>query len=98
MRAVGLSDLDAAVRALLALPRDDWPTAAQRMIDAAHTADLWRKRSKRAHPDGGTGSLYAQACLSPRAASSRCGPAYCAALAVLLQALDTWRDRCNHDS
>lgn len=93
MRSVGLSDLDLAARTLLAAPQEDWGVRARDMIERAHAADLWRKRYGRAHPDGGTGSLYAQASLHPRAASSMCSPRYCAALQVVLRALAEWRHR-----
>jgi len=97
MRSVGLSDLDVAARAMLMQPRDDWAVFADRLIAEAHTADLWRKRHGVAHPGGGTGSLYAQATLHPRAASSACTARYCAALEVVLAALAAWRVRCNRD-
>lgn len=93
MRAVGLSDLDVATRVLMTLPASDRSAQAMRMIEAAHAADLWRKRYGVAHPAGGTGSLCAQAALYPRVASSRCSPEYCAALADLLAALADWRLR-----
>ncbi len=93
MRSVGLSDLDLAARAVLELPQETWVTAAGKLIEAAHTADLWRKRHGRAHPNGGTGSLYAQASLCPRVASPYASPRYCAALSAVLQALDAWRQR-----
>ena len=97
MRGVGLSDLDAATRALLAQPRETWQAAAAQLIDDAHTADLCRKRLGQAHPNGGTGSLYAQARLGQRVTTRNCGQHYCAALSVLLQALEAWRNRCNHE-
>lgn len=93
MRDVGLSDLDVATRALLAEPREAWVACAHRLIEGAHAADVWRKRFGTAHPDGGTGSLYAQASLHPRAATSQCTPRYCAAMVALLAALDAWRQR-----
>ncbi len=63
MRPVGLSDLDVATRALLSVPRAQWPELAADMIAAAHAADQWREMYGVAHPGGGTGSLYAQATL-----------------------------------
>lgn len=94
MRQIGLSDLDAATRMLLAAPHQDWPEQAQRVIEQAHFADHWRKRFGSPHPTtGGTGSLYAQAILYPRADTSFCDPQYCAALAVVLEALQRWRQR-----
>ncbi len=93
MRRVGLSDLDVAARAVMCAPRENRTALAEALIQRAHDADLWRKRFGSAHPGGGTGSLYAQACLVPRAASSHCDAAYCAALAMVLDALAAWRER-----
>lgn len=97
MRAVGLSDLDAATRALLAVPSPARTDLSARLIGDADAADLWRERHGVAHPAGGTGSLCAQAALHPRAPSSQCSPAYCEALSVLLEALATWRARGDHE-
>ena len=93
MRAVGLSDLDAATRAVLAVPRADWTSTAKQLIADAHVADIWRKRFGTAHPKGGTGSLYAQAMLGPTAALRPCSASYCAALGAVIQALEAWRGR-----
>lgn len=93
MRKVGLSDLDMAVRALLVMPSATWPVSARALIERAHAADVWRKRTGSAHPGGGTGSLYAQAALGICATSSECSPRYCAALLVVLEALADWRKR-----
>ena len=98
MRAVGLSDLDVAARALLGQPQGDWPKVAAQLIVDAHTADVWRKRYGVAHPNGGTGSLYAQASLLPCARSTQCGEQYCAALAQVLAALAQWRARVRIDA
>ncbi|MFB1024943.1 MAG: hypothetical protein QMC33_06310 [Octadecabacter sp.] len=97
MRSVGLSDLDLAARALLAVPQETWITAAGHLIEAAHAADLWRKRHGRAHPSGETGSLYAQASLCPRVATSPSSARYCAALLAVLQALELWRNRAHRE-
>lgn len=97
MRAVGLSDLDVAARALLAWPRRDWAEIARALIEGAHTADIWRKRHGVAHPGGGTGSLYAQASLRPRVPSSECSARYCAALGTVLAALEAWRARIDRN-
>ena len=93
MRAIGLSDLDVTTRALLAEPQCNWAHSARVLIEGAHACDLWRKRFGNTHPDGGTGSLYAQAALRPSVARTHCDTQYCAALAVLLAALATWRRR-----
>lgn len=93
MRSVGQSDLDLAARALLALPQDTWAVAAGQLIEAAHTADLWRKCYGRSHPGGGTGSLYAQASLLPLDGLPHSSARYCSALLAVLQALEIWRRR-----
>jgi hypothetical protein len=93
MRAVGLSDLDVATRALLASPRAQWPEMARQLVEEAHAADLWRKRYGVGHPKGGTGSLYAQACLYAPVASSRCTAAYLSALKEVVIAVEDWRNR-----
>ncbi|PVA08066.1 hypothetical protein [Thalassorhabdomicrobium marinisediminis] len=97
MRQVGWSDLDMAARALLARPPAERPRAARAMIEAAHVADLWRKRFGTAHPGGGTGSLHAEACLHARRAARPGSPEYCAALAQVLAALAAWRARLHDD-
>ncbi len=97
MREVGLMDLDLATRVLLAAPRAARAEMAAELIADAHTADLWRKRFSSAHPNGGTGSLYAQASLYPRAGSGQSSAVYCAALSTLLRALDAWRNRVHSE-
>lgn len=97
MRAVGLSDLDLAVRAVMMHPPCDWADQAAGLIEQAHAADMWRKRTGTAHPSGGTGSLYAQAALCrPKLASLRCDQTYCDALSEVLAALKAWRSRVMH--
>jgi len=94
MRTVGLSDLDIAARAVLAVSREHWTATAERLVNEAHMADLWRKRHGTAHPNGGTGSLYVQATLGPTVGSSDCTAQYCAALCTVMKALKAWRIRC----
>ncbi len=91
MRAPDLADLDAAARVLLAQPRGDWPKAAAGLIAAAHCSDRIRKRLFRPVAGRGTGSLLSEAMQMPRARVGRCDPDYCAALAVVLAALEDWR-------
>lgn len=93
MRAVQLSDLDLAARAVMAAPRSEWDRVATELITQAHVADKWRKRTGRARANGASGSLYAQAALCPVVPAPGCGPSYCAALAHVLRALDRWRAR-----
>ncbi len=98
MRAVGLSDLDGAARVLLARPHAEWADVACTLIEDAHVADLWRKRHRTAHPQGGTGSLCAQASLHARAGTPARGASYCEALQVVLTALSEWRARLGHST
>lgn len=93
MRSVGLTDLDLAARAVLAVPPERRMAFVARLLDDAHTSDLWRKRRGVPHPSGGTGSLYAQAslhCLGPVTSADN---SYCSALGVVLQGLEAWRAR-----
>ncbi len=96
MRAVGLSDLDMAARAVLPRPPLDQPQFARDLIAQADVCDRWRKRTGRAHPSGGTGSLYAQAALHPLGPSGAAEGAYCAAMSHVLAALTAWRGRMHH--
>ncbi|MCF2903549.1 hypothetical protein L0666_00980 [Octadecabacter sp. CECT 8868] len=98
MRQVGLTDLDLAARVLLAAPPEAWPDLASTLVEDAHVADLWRKRYATAHPNGGTGSLYAQAALYPRSRIGGCSKPYCMAMAAVLEALQAWRNRVSKRS
>lgn len=93
MRAVGLSDLDLAARVLLMQPQERWRAVVRHMLEAAHTADVWRKRTGRRHPEGGTGSLFVQASLMPRSRAGRSDPRYISALLSVLEGLADWRAR-----
>ena len=95
MRAVGLSDLDLAARAVLSVPPERRAAFIARLLDDAHTSDLWRKRRGVVHPNGGTGSLYVQASLHRLEPVATASPAYCLALGVVLQGLEAWRTRCH---
>lgn len=97
MRRVGLSDLDAAARALMTRPQPDWPRVARGMIEGAHLADLFRKRTGWPHPDGGTGSLFVQAALVGQCNVGFADPAYVLAMETVLHALTDWRARLNAD-
>ena len=98
MRRVGLSDLDAAARALMTKPQPDWPQLARGMIEAAHLADLFRKRTGWPHPDGGTGSLFVQAALIGQRNVAFADPGYVLAMQTVLRALTDWRARMNADT
>ncbi|MCF7700338.1 hypothetical protein GLR48_13595 [Loktanella sp. M215] len=88
MRPVGLSDLDDAVRAVLAVRVADRAATAVRLVGQACVADRYRKRLGRRHPAWGDGTLSAAARAGPMvAASGWCDRDYRAALAVMLAAL-----------
>ena len=86
MRAVLLADLEQGARALLARPNCDWPDLAALMIAQARLADKYRKRTGRAHPDWGNGTLHDRAIRLPRAPIRYPTPeGFHNALSVLLQ-------------
>ncbi len=92
MRQPGWHDLDAGVRVLLARPRADWPGVAAALVAAAHLSDRVRKRLRRPVAGRGCGSLASEAMAWRRSGHRRaCDAEYRAALAVLLQALEDWR-------
>ena len=103
MRPVLPGDLDAATRLLLTLPPGARAGRAAALVAQADTADRWRKRTGRAHPRWGDGSLMAAARLAARPAPVwRCDAAYCAALAAVLRALADrrsagWQRSGRHD-
>ena len=88
MRPLLPSDLDAAVRALLAAPSDQRPALAVWLLSKAEAADRYRQRCDRPHPDYGTGTLLSLVALGPRAPlPDHCDTAYCSCLAVFLDAV-----------
>ncbi len=52
-----MADLEAALRALLAVNAQDRPALAARIIQSARIADKYRKRLGRSHPEFGNGSI-----------------------------------------
>jgi len=97
MRAIGLSDLDLAARALMCVPASQQRAVAARLLEDADVCDRWRRRFGTIHPSGGTGSLYAQAALGAVTSVSTVGPDYIAAFQVVLQAVSDWRTRHGTD-
>lgn len=92
MRAVLTADLDTAARALAAVPPAERPALIAALLTAAHCADKWRKRTGRAHPRWGDGTLAAAAARAPLAPPPRrYDAAATAALAAVLAGLAHWR-------
>ena len=92
MRPILPGDLDAGVRLLLTLPPGAHPGRAAALVWQADTADRWRKRTGRAHPLWGDGSLLTAArMVGARAPVWCCDAAYCAALAILLGSIAAHR-------
>ena len=61
MRAVGLADIELAVRVLLAVPEAQRPALMAELLSRADTADRYRKRLGRMHPAFGSGTLASAA-------------------------------------
>ena len=57
-----LTDLNIATRVLMAAPVEDHQHMAEKLVQNAHTADKYCKKTGRAHPIWGVGSL-ADACI-----------------------------------
>ncbi|MFD2739868.1 hypothetical protein ACFSUD_09830 [Sulfitobacter aestuarii] len=88
MRAVLHSDLIAAARALLLVPRDERPALCETMLREADWADRFTRRLGRMHPLWGNGTLLAAARRRDWADEPRVNqPDYCACLLLVLQAL-----------
>ncbi len=94
MRALLPGDLDCAVAVVMAQPPEARAGVAAQMLAQADLADRYRKRLGRAHPIYGTGSLMSAALGWPEGPRSRVYDAsYCAALIVVLTAVQDWRRR-----
>ena len=88
MRAVHLSDLNMAARTLLAVPQRGRRKLVQSLIHNAHVADKYRKKTGRAHPQYGDGSLCA-VCqpMTKVAMPDRCDPRYLDSLGIVIEGL-----------
>ncbi|MFT5630208.1 MAG: hypothetical protein ACI9HB_001377 [Gammaproteobacteria bacterium] len=88
MRRAHLTDLNIATRVLLAAPAEDHQDIAQKLIRNAHTADKYRKKTGRAHPIWGAGSL-ADACMGHIKAPllKGCDAGYLACLSTVVAGL-----------
>ena len=92
-------DLDCAVAVVMGQPPAARAEVAARLLYQADVADRFRKRLGRAHPVYGTGSLMSAALGWPDAPSGRVYDAsYCAALIVVLTAVQDWRGRFGEHS
>lgn len=91
MQLVGLGDLAAAARAMMAVPEARRGPLLQRLLDEADLADRYRRTSGRAHPVFGNGTLMSAALARPQAHSAAPGDADY--LACLAQAIDGVLDR-----
>ena len=88
MRAVHLSDLNMAARTLLAVPDTGRRNLAHLLIKNAHLADKYRKKTGRAHPRYGDGSLCAVCLpLARTAMPDRCDPRYLECLGIVIEGL-----------
>jgi hypothetical protein len=87
-------DLDCAVAVVMGQPPEARAGVAALLLAQADLADRYRKRLGRAHPAFGTGSLMSAALNWPEGPRRRVYDAsYCAALIVVLTAVQDWRGR-----
>jgi len=94
MRSVGLGDVAAAARALMAVPEAERAALMRRLLDEAERADRFRRRCGRVHPWLGNGTLMARALACRRADVAGPGDAaYLAALAQVIEMVLDWRCR-----
>lgn len=88
MRALHLSDLNIAVRTLLAVPAQERAATIQELLSTAHMADKYRKHTGRAHAKYGNGTLSA-ACQhrSKARCPNRCDPNYLECMEIVIKSL-----------
>lgn len=87
MRPALHGDVAAAGRALLAVPAPKRPGLLAQMLREADFADAYRRKTGRAHPNCGGGSLMAVAMMRPRAPEPYLDdPDYAACLVLVLTA------------
>lgn len=99
MRPLGPGDLDCAVAVVMRQPPVERKAVAARLLFEADVADRYRKRLGRAHPVYGSGSVLSAALRWPDGPMARTtrgrvhDASYCAALIVVLTAVQDWRAR-----
>ncbi|WP_204114638.1 hypothetical protein [Shimia biformata] len=92
MRLVLHGDLVAAARYLLPLPDPVRRSACRRLIDHAHAAHHFTRRTGRCHPLWGDGSLISAAMRHGLAAEPSLRDSdYCACLEMVLHEIVRWR-------
>lgn len=88
MRAIHLTDLNLAVRTLLAVPMRDQVALMKRLLVMARTADKFRKRIGRVHLVFGNGSLGAACQRFPKVPMpDRCDHTYLDCLQIVVTEL-----------
>ena len=95
MRPILHGDVIAAARAVMRLPPEMQAGALQRLLTQAQMADSYSKRTGRAHPLWGNGSLFTAA-LPPGTAAPEpdlTDAAYLGALGRVTDAIIEWRCR-----
>ncbi|WP_333829488.1 DUF7742 family protein [Pararhodobacter sp.] len=92
MTEVGLGDVSAAARALMAVPEAQRAALMHRLLDEAGQAARFQRCHGRVHPRLGNGTLMERALAHPLAEVPGPGdPAYLAALAQVIEAVLDWR-------
>lgn len=92
MTPVGLADVAAAARALMAVPDAARPALIERLIEEAGHAARYRRCFGRVHPRLGNGTLMERALARPLAEPHGPGDrAYLAAMAQVIEAVLEWR-------
>jgi hypothetical protein len=91
MHTVGLGDLAAAARALMAVPEARRGLLLRRLMDEADLAERYRRTRGRAHPVFGNGTLMSAALARPQAGPV--APGDSDYLACLAQAIEGVLDR-----
>jgi len=91
MRAVLAGDLDAAVAVVIGLPPKVRGQVVMELIEQAHVAHKFNRRTGQALACFGTGSLMTAAQGRKAVLPHRCDARYCEALQSVLWALGCWR-------
>ncbi len=88
MRALHLSDLNLGARTLLRARETDRAQFIKTLLEQAHTADKYRKRTGRAHPEFGNGTLSDACGAHARLPMpDRCDPQYLRCLSDVIKGI-----------